>query len=227
MIKAVIFDLYETLVTQSGTVVPRAGALGESLGLDATAYRREWKQLRPLVLCGQWTFEQALIEVGTRLGVTIPDERVRRACDARIRANTAVFQEIDPEIVALTRDLHNRGVRLATISNCMPEDVMAWPSSAFAPQFGYAAFSFAVECLKPNPQIYFTTIEQLGVNPAETLYIGDGGDDELAGAERAGLRAAQAGWFVQREALAGIPCLANPQDVMKIMDGYLLRLSMT
>jgi len=221
MVKAVVFDLYETLVTQTGTVVPRAGALGESLGLDAIAYRREWKQLRPLVLRGELTFQQALAEVGTRLGVTIQDERVQRACDARIRANTAVFQKIDPELVGLTRDLHGRGVRLATISNCMAEDVMAWPSSAFAPQFGYAAFSFAVRCVKPDPQIYLTTIEQLGVNPAETLYIGDGGDDELAGAERAGLRAAQAGWFVQREALAWIPFLANPQDVIKIMDGYL------
>jgi HAD superfamily hydrolase (TIGR01549 family) len=214
MIKAVIFDLYETLVTQSGTVVPRAGALGESLGLDPTAYRREWKQLRPLALRGQLTLQQALVEAGIRLGVTIPDERVQHARDARIRANTSVFQKIEPDIVALTRDLHGRGVRLAAISNCMAEDVMAWPSSAFAPQFGYAAFSFAVGCVKPDPRIYLTTIEQLGVNAAETVYIGDGGDDELAGAERAGLRAAQARWFVQREAVPGIPFLATPQDVM-------------
>ena len=50
MIKAVVFDLYETLVTQSGVDVPRAGALGESLGLDARTYRRKWKELRPLAL---------------------------------------------------------------------------------------------------------------------------------------------------------------------------------
>jgi len=217
MFKAVVFDLYETLVTQSGTAVPRAGALGESLGLDATAYRREWKQLRPLVLRGQLTFEEALIEAGARLGVTIPDERVQHARDARIRANTAVFQKVDPEIVHLTRDLQARGVCLATISNCMAEDVVAWPGSALAPQFGCASFSYAVGCVKPDPQIYRTTIEQLGVSPEETLYIGDGGDDELAGAERAGLRAAQAAWFVQREASAGIPFLANPQDVMKLV----------
>jgi len=219
MIKAVIFDLYETLVTQTGTDVPRAGALGESLGLGVVAYRREWKQLRPMVLRGELTFQQALAEVGRRLGVTIQDERVQHARDARIRANTAVFQKVDPEIVGLTRDLNARGVRLATISNCMAEDVVAWPESALAPQFGCASFSYAVGCVKPDPQIYLTTIEQLGSNPAETLYIGDGGDDELAGAERAGLRAAQAGWFVQREASAGIPFLANPQDVMSTVIG--------
>jgi HAD superfamily hydrolase (TIGR01509 family) len=217
MLKAVVFDLYETLVTQSGTVVPRAGALGESLGLDATAYRREWKQLRPLALRGQLTFQQALVEVGTRLGVTIPDERVRHACDARIRANTAVFQKIDPELVALTRDLCGRGVRLATISNCMAEDVTAWPTCALAPQFAGTAFSFAVGMVKPDPRIYLHAIEQLGVNPADALYIGDGGDDELAGAERAGLRAAQAGWFVSRAVAADVPLVGKPQDVMKLV----------
>jgi HAD superfamily hydrolase (TIGR01549 family) len=219
MFEAVIFDLYETLVTQSGTMVPRAGALGESLGLDATAYRREWKQLRPLALCGQLTFQQALAEAGARLGVAIPADRVQRASDDRVRANVEVFQKIDAEIVALTRDLHRRGLRLATISNCMAEDVVAWPSSAFAPQFGYAAFSFAVQCVKPHPQIYLTAIERLGVNPAETLYIGDGGDDELVGAQRAGLRAAQAGWFVARAASLPFPLLARPQDVLRLVAG--------
>ena len=217
MFKAVVFDLYETLVTQSGMGVPRAGALGESLGLDATAYRREWKQLRPQALRGQLTFQQALVEVGTRLGVTIPDARVQHASDARIRANTAVFQKVDPEIVALTRDLCGRGVRLATISNCMAEDVTAWPTCALAPHFAGTGFSFAVGMVKPDPRIYLNALEQLGVNPADALYIGDGGDDELAGAERAGLRAAQAGWFASLVVPAGIPFVGRPQDVMRLV----------
>ena len=98
MVKAVVFDLYETLVTQSGTAVPRAGALGESLGLDATAYRREWKQTRPQVLRGELTFAEALTQIGTRLNAPIPIERVQHARDERIRANTEVFQKIDPDV---------------------------------------------------------------------------------------------------------------------------------
>lgn len=217
MVKAVVFDLYETLVTQSGTAVPRAGALGESLGLDAAAYRREWKQLRPLALCGQLTFQQALVEVGARLGVAISADLVQRACDDRVRANVEVFQKIDAEIVAVTRDLHRRGVQLATISNCMAEDVVAWPSSAFAPLFSCAVFSFAAGCVKPDPRIYLNAIEQLGVNPADALYIGDGGDDELAGAERAGLRAAQAGWFVARPRSGAVAFLENSRDVLGLV----------
>jgi HAD superfamily hydrolase (TIGR01549 family) len=217
MFKAVVFDLYETLVTQSGTAVPRAGALGESLGLDATAYRREWKLLRPLVLRGQLTFHQALVEAGARLGVAITADVVQHARDDRIRANAEVFQKIDPEIVALTRDLRERGVRLATISNCMAEDVVAWPTSAFAPQFAYAVFSFTVGVVKPDPGIYLNAIEHLGVNPEDALYIGDGGDDELAGAERAGLRAAQAVWFVSRVDSTARPSLSGPQAVLRLV----------
>jgi HAD superfamily hydrolase (TIGR01549 family) len=219
MVKAVVFDLYETLVTQSGTAVPRAGALGASLGLDATAYRREWKQMRPRVLRGELTFAEALTQIGTRLSAAIPFERVQHACDERIRANTEVFQKIDLELLALTRDLRAHGVRLATISNCMAEDVVAWPTSAFAPQFACAVFSFAVGVVKPDAGIYLNAIEQLGVKPEDALYIGDGGDDELAGAERAGLRAAQATWFVSRVDPASVPSLSRPQAVLRLVAG--------
>lgn len=217
MVQAVVFDLYETLVTQSGTPVPRAGGLGESLGLDPTAYRCEWKRLRALVLRGELTFEQALMETGTRLGAPIAVARLRRACDDRVRATHDVFQKIDPGMVMLTRDLCRHGVRLATISNCMAEDAVAWPTCALAPQFACAVFSFAVGVVKPDTRIYLNAIDQLGVNARDTLYVGDGGDDELAGAERAGLRAAQAGWFVERPGVAEVPLLASPRDVLTIV----------
>jgi len=216
MFKAVVFDLYETLVTQTGTVVPRGGALGESLGLDPAAYRREWKQLRPQILRGELTFQQALTEIGGRLDVAIPVERVQHASDERSRANTEVFRKIDPEVVALTRALCDRGMRLATISNCMAEDVVAWPTSVFAPHFSCALFSFAAGLVKPDRRIYLKAIEDLGVHASDTLFVGDGGDDELAGAERAGLRAAQATWFVSQARVAAAPSLSSPRDVLRL-----------
>jgi HAD superfamily hydrolase (TIGR01509 family) len=217
MIKAVIFDLYETLVTQSGTTVPRGGALGDSLGLDGIAYRREWKQMRQQILRGQVTFQQALLEIGRRLEAAIPSELIERASKERIRANTEVFQKIDPEIVAVTRDLQQRGMRLATISNCMAEDAAPWPTCPLAAHFTAAVFSFAVGCVKPDRRIYLTAIEQLGVSAGDTLYIGDGGDDELAGAERAGLRTAQAGWYVERPLTITAPFLATHRDVLNLV----------
>jgi len=57
--------------------------------------------------------------------------------------------------------------------------------------------------LNAEPRIYSEGLRRVGVDPAEALFVGDGGDDELLGAERAGLRAAQATWF--RGNVCGVP----------------------
>jgi putative hydrolase of the HAD superfamily len=42
---------------------------------------------------------------------------------------------------------------------------------------------------KPDPRIYLLACEQLGVPPEDAIFVGDGANDELAGAERVGMRA--------------------------------------
>jgi FMN phosphatase YigB (HAD superfamily) len=66
-----------------------------------------------------------------------------------------------------------------------------------------SVFSFEVGTAKPESHIYLAAMQQLGVDVSNAVFIGDGGDDELLGAERAGRRAAQATWF--RGELAGLP----------------------
>jgi putative hydrolase of the HAD superfamily len=216
MVKAILFDLYETLVTQSGVDVPRAGALGVTFGLDPTAYRRQWKQLRPQALRGELTFRDSVMECGRRLGTIIPEDRVQQACDDRTRANTIVLHNVDPELITVMRELHARGIRLAAISNCIAEDAAGWPGSALAPHFDCAVFSYVAGVTKPDPRIYHEALRQIGVDSSDAVYIGDGGDDELAGAERAGLRAVQATWFVSREPSPGIPLLYSYADVRRL-----------
>ena len=58
-----------------------------------------------------------------------------------------------------------------------------------------------------------------GVKPEDALYIGDGGDDELAVAGRAGLRAALATWFVSRTEPAAVPLLFNPMTFCGLWRG--------
>ena len=216
-IKAVVFDLYETLVTESSLDVPRAGALGPSFGLDLVAFRRQWKPLRPLVIRGELTFAQALTSAARQMGVEIGTEHIQRAIDERTRARTAVLQQRHPQLMMLAQGLAQRGVRLATISNCMAEDVEGWPSSPFAPYVLCTVFSCVVGLSKPDPHIYLEATRKLGVEPGDALYVGDGGDAELRGAREAGLQVAQAGWFVARDKYEDVPFLATPQEVMRIV----------
>lgn len=83
-------------------------------------------------------------------------------------------------------------------------------------------FSFTEGVAKPDPEIYLRALHRLGVQPEAAIFIGDGGDNELAGAEEAGLRAFRATWFLTRWPQfrswegAGLR-LAGPQDVLKLV----------
>jgi putative hydrolase of the HAD superfamily len=58
-----------------------------------------------------------------------------------------------------------------------------------------SVFSFDVGLAKPEPEIYVEALRRLNAEGRHAVFVGDGGDDELVGAERAGLRAAHATWF--------------------------------
>ena len=101
------------------------------------------------------------------------------------------------------------------------EDVTAWPTCVLAEWFDAALFSFEIGLAKPDPAIYLEAVECLGAEPADALFIGDGGDDELAGAERAGLRAVQATWFddaaVRPRRSAGVSCVSAWPEVVQLV----------
>ena len=96
----------------------------------------------------------------------------------------------------MVRELRARHVTLGVISNCFAEGVSAWSTWPLAREFESRVFSCEAGLAKPDPEIYRKAMRELGVEAETTVYVGDGGDDELAGAQRAGLRAFRATWFV-------------------------------
>jgi putative hydrolase of the HAD superfamily len=74
------------------------------------------------------------------------------------------------------------------VSNCAADMPRAWGTSAFAQYFDYCAFSCQVGAVKPDPAIYRAALDALSLPPEQTLYIGDGSDEELSGAARCGMQ---------------------------------------
>jgi FMN phosphatase YigB (HAD superfamily) len=56
---------------------------------------------------------------------------------------------------------------------------------------------------KPAPDIYLRALDRLDARADTTVYVGDGADNELAGAAHAGLRAYRAVWFIRSPSHAG------------------------
>ena len=93
MTSAVLFDLYETLVTESGIRPTRAASLAAVLGLEQDAYRREWKARRPAV-CGQMSFAEALTEISQTLSGEADPVAVQSICRQRIREKAVVYAKV-------------------------------------------------------------------------------------------------------------------------------------
>ena len=217
MINAVLFDLYETLITESHIAPTRASSLADALGLERQAYRREWKVRRPRVVIGELTFAEALTEISYLLG-TVDTAAVDRICKQRSREKAMAFARVDEQLMTLISDLRRRGIRLGVVSNGFREDVLPWSDCSLAAAFQCTAFSCEEGVAKPDTEIYLRAMRRLGVEPGTTVFIGDGGDDELSGAEQAGLRAFRASWFVQSSAAgAAWPELASCGDVLQLV----------
>ncbi len=198
MLKAVLFDLFETLVTESLTQPPGVSSLAPEFECERESFKSRWKALRPAVTVGQVSFRQALEAIATTLGRHADDATLERLCDERRRIKAEPFALVEHQVLMMVDSLRSRNLRLGVISNCFAEDVAAWPHCSLASRFDCAVFSFEVGLAKPDPDIYMAAIRRLGVDASETWFIGDGGSDELSGAERAGLRAFKALWFLRR-----------------------------
>ena len=198
MTKAIIFDLFETLITESGTRPAGVSSRASRLGCEREAFRGLWKALRPEVITGRIAFRQALGEITSRLGGAADDATLRELGEERVRIKAEAFARIEPPILAMLDGLRDRHVRLGVVSNCFAEDVAAWPTCVLAARFDCAVFSCEVGLAKPDPEIYREAARRLAVDASEAWFVGDGQDDELRGAEQAGLRAWKALWFLRR-----------------------------
>jgi HAD superfamily hydrolase (TIGR01509 family) len=194
----VLFDLFETLVTESADPPAGVSSVATELGCAREAFRTQWKALRHDVTVGRVSFRQVLIDIATALGSPPTNDVVDQICDERIRAKARPFAQIEPPVLAMIEQLRERDVRLGVVSNCFAEDVGAWPRCALAPEFDCAVFSFEVGLAKPDPEIYLTATRRLGVDAADACFIGDGTGGELSGAGAAGLRPFRALWFLRR-----------------------------
>jgi HAD superfamily hydrolase (TIGR01509 family) len=92
--------------------------------------------------------------------------------------------------VETLRELRARGLRTGLITVCSEDTVDVWAETPFAGLFDAEVFSCSCGWRKPDPRIYARALDQLGVEAADAIFVGDGANDELAGAERVGMRLA-------------------------------------
>ncbi|MGH3832626.1 MAG: HAD family hydrolase, partial [Pseudonocardiaceae bacterium] len=94
-----------------------------------------------------------------------------------------------PSVVNTLKSLRNKRLRLGILSDASAEIVAAWPRSPLAALVDAAVFSCTARAVKPDQRLYGRICDELDVPSNRTLYVGDGGGDELRGALAAGMAA--------------------------------------
>ena len=119
-------------------------------------------------------------------------------------------------------ELARRGLKRGLISVCSSDVSEAWEDFELSSHLDDAVLSCDVGLSKPDPQIYLLACERLGVAPGDCLFVGDGANDELAGAARVGMYAvcilppgrSEPLW---REARGWEPTIASVPDVLDFL----------
>ncbi|MQA84935.1 MAG: HAD-IA family hydrolase, partial [Streptosporangiales bacterium] len=192
-VQAVVFDFFGTLTpgvtaTSQETAHRRVAAC---LGLAEAAYLRAVAASWPQRCTGALgDIAETLRWLARECGGHPDEDAVSTACQIR-RDAMRDQARLRPEAADVCGELVRRGLRLGLMSDCTHELPEIWPSLPVAPYFDAVVFSVEAGVRKPDPAMYTLACEGLGVEPAECLYVGDGGGNELTGATAMGMRAVQ------------------------------------
>jgi putative hydrolase of the HAD superfamily len=191
--RAVVFDLVGTLVDLSGEdlmALHSRVAAGMSLPLDRflDLWSAEYERLS---LGEHASALEAIEQVATRAGVTLVPEQARAFELEWPEFMRASLRSLWPDALPVLRQIRDAGYRTGLITNCPPDIPALWPESDLAPLIDVAVFSSEAGLRKPDPRIYQLACRELGVEPEECVFVGDGGSSEISGAAAAGMFAVQ------------------------------------
>jgi putative hydrolase of the HAD superfamily len=187
MMRAVCFDLFNTLVNVGSVPAHIGGTTAELLGVEASAWNQACFSDEHDV-CRPTSHFEVIRTLAHGLDPQIPLARIEEATRQRqARFDYALTTQVSPDVIDTLRKLREQGYRIALISNASTAEVQAWPESPLSSLFDVSVFSCHVGMKKPDPAIYHYTAGQLGVDTRHCVFVGDGGSDEHHGAHASGM----------------------------------------
>lgn len=220
--KAVVFDLFETLITKWGHEKYTKRKMTADLGCPLEEFSRLWEALHEKQYRGEIGFEESIRLVCGELGVSVSEAVIRHVTERRIQTKGACFAHIRPDIFPMLQKLRGMGYKLAILSNCSEEEVALLRESELAELTDELILSYETGLCKPQPEIYRLTAERLGVSLEDCIFVGDGGSRELYGAAEAGMTPYRAMWYIRQMPAPiveqpGFSLLESPEDMLTLL----------
>ena len=181
-VRAVVFDLWNTIARwpheEWAEVRPR---VARRLGLSPEEFDERWY--------GELAHQR---ETGPIADVLAQLDLSPEVAEDVLELRGAVTRQglvPVPGAAETIAELRVRGLKTGLITVCSEDVPRLWAETAFHGLFDAEVFSSSVGLRKPDPRIYQLALDELGVPAGEALFVGDGANDELGGAERVGMTA--------------------------------------
>ena len=216
MLRAVLFDWGDTLMewTPDGQLLTNGHRAGfAALGLEpipAMTDRFRDVYLKEFFAPGVVEEVEYPAQVRRLLGefdVEVDDEALAGFLEAE-HAAWAPARQLAGSTHALLEALRDRGLLLGLVSNAFdPPDLLHrdLEQLGVTERLDVAVFSSEIGRRKPDPAIFEHALNAIGVDPGDTLFVGDNLANDIAGAAALGMHTCQAAWFQADQSGAADP----------------------
>jgi putative hydrolase of the HAD superfamily len=190
-VRVLLTDLFSTVIPGGDAERDAVNArMGVALGVAPAAFQQAFDASSYERFIGAYgDLPNTLRVIAERCGGVPTDEQVQEATSLRRALARNLLSAAPAATLDALAAFKAAGWRIGLVSNITAETQLQWPGSPLAPYFDTTAFSAEVGAAKPEPKIYLTACAALGADPADCVYVGDGRDNELAGAAALGMDA--------------------------------------
>ena len=196
MIKAVIFDMFETLITHFESPLYMGKQISNDIGIDEQKFREIWDTSDEDRTLGKRSLEEVIEEI-LKVNHCYSPQLFEKIITKRKMSKRECFEHIHPEIIPLFKTLKAMNIKLGLITNCYFEESEVIKNSVFFEYFDSVCMSCEIGVKKPDTRIYEKCMRDLDVAAKECLYVGDGGSFELETAKSLGMYPLQAAWYLK------------------------------
>lgn len=223
MTRAVIFDMFETLITHYNSPLYFGAQMAADAGIPEDKFQALWRPTEDERTVGKLTLEEVL-EMILRENHCYSETLLKEIVEKRIAAKEECFRHLHSEIIPMLSTLKKRGFMVGLISNCFSEEADVIRKSKMFPCFDAVYLSYEQGIQKPDEEIFQRCMDGLSVKAEECIYVGDGGSNELETAKKLGMKAVQAVWYLRdgttqpSKRKHDFIQIEKPLDVLSIVD---------
>ena len=121
--KAVVFDLFETLVTEWGHEKYTKRLMCKDLGVDIDSFSAIWEGQEQDRYIGSISFEESIREICQKCNKPVDKKTLSDITEHRMRTKSACFENINSNVFTMLDLIKSFGMKTAIVSNCSSEEV--------------------------------------------------------------------------------------------------------